>query len=76
MAVYLLRGQSSSMDGAIFHEGNSAGVGIIVRDHEGKVLLSVSMEEHAVMDPMEIELIAILRGLQFCIPFRPSSTEY
>ncbi|KAF5442998.1 hypothetical protein F2P56_035595 [Juglans regia] len=57
-----------NVDGAIFHEKNNAGVGIIARDNEGEVLLSVSMKEQAIMDPMDIELLTILRGLQLCIP--------
>ncbi|XP_042939490.1 uncharacterized protein LOC122274519 [Carya illinoinensis] len=57
-----------NVDGAIFHTNGSAGVGLILRDWEGKVLLAVSKKEVAVMEPLEIELIATLRGLQFCIP--------
>ncbi|XP_042958240.1 uncharacterized protein LOC122293837 [Carya illinoinensis] len=57
-----------NVDGAIFHADGSAGVGLILRDWEGKVILAVSKKEAAVMEPLEIELIAILRGLQFCIP--------
>ena len=52
----------------MFNEDGSAGVGLILRDWEGKVIMAVSKRESAVVEPLEIELVAILRGLQFCIP--------
>ncbi|XP_042939065.1 uncharacterized protein LOC122274130 [Carya illinoinensis] len=58
-----------NVDGAIFHVDGNAGANLILRDWEGKVLLDVSKKEAAVMEPLEIESSAILKGLQFCIPF-------
>ncbi|KAF5450240.1 hypothetical protein F2P56_030607 [Juglans regia] len=55
-------------DGAVFANLDSSGFGVILRDYQGKVLLSASGRESVVQDPIEIELLAILRGLQLCIP--------
>ncbi|KAF5444954.1 hypothetical protein F2P56_034045 [Juglans regia] len=57
-----------NVDGPVFHAEGSVGVGLIIRDWEGKVLMPVNKKEVAAMEPLEIELIAILRGLQFYIP--------
>ncbi|XP_035547319.1 uncharacterized protein LOC118348883 [Juglans regia] len=57
-----------NVDGAVFHAESKAKVGLIARDWEGKVLMAVSQKEEAVMEPLEIELLALLRGLQFSIP--------
>lgn len=43
-------------------------MGVILRDCIGTVLLEASMEEPEVGDPVEIELVAMLRGLQLCLP--------
>ncbi|XP_041009382.1 uncharacterized protein LOC121253436 [Juglans microcarpa x Juglans regia] len=55
-------------DGAIFADLASLGISVILRDYQGKVLLSASGRESVVQDPIEIELLTILRGLQLCIP--------
>ncbi|KAF5465179.1 hypothetical protein F2P56_015208 [Juglans regia] len=55
-------------DGAIFADLSSSGIGVILRDSQGKVLLSTSGREIVVQDPIEVELLVILRGLQLCIP--------
>ncbi|KAF5443149.1 hypothetical protein F2P56_035733 [Juglans regia] len=57
-----------NVDGAIFNDQQGAGVGIILRDAVGEVLLAVSKKGHAVNDPPDVELLAMLRGLQLCIP--------
>ncbi|XP_042944742.1 uncharacterized protein LOC122278629 [Carya illinoinensis] len=46
----------------------STGVEVILRDEKGKVILVVCHKEPEFSDPMEVELLAILRGLQLCIP--------
>lgn len=56
------------MVGAFFHIDSNAGVGLILRDSEGKVLMAVIKKDTDVMEPLEIELIAILKGFQLCIP--------
>lgn len=44
------------------------GYEVILRDGRGKVLMAASRKEAEVNDSMEIELLAILRGLQLCVP--------
>ncbi|XP_042954609.1 uncharacterized protein LOC122291024 [Carya illinoinensis] len=46
----------------------STGVGVILRDEKGKVILAACHKEPEFSDPMEVELLAILRGLQICVP--------
>ncbi|KAF5459099.1 hypothetical protein F2P56_023083, partial [Juglans regia] len=55
-----------SVDGAVFGEINRAGVGFVLRDGKGDVLLAASEIEFEVKDAEPIELLAILRALQFC----------
>ncbi|XP_041001600.1 uncharacterized protein LOC121247296 [Juglans microcarpa x Juglans regia] len=57
-----------NIDGALFLDQCRSGVGMVLRDEHGKVIFSANKPEHEVQDPMKIELIAILRGLQMCIP--------
>lgn len=40
---------------------------MILRDNNGKVIMTASKKEQAVVDSFEIELLAILRGLQLSI---------
>ncbi|KAF5477566.1 hypothetical protein F2P56_004192 [Juglans regia] len=56
-----------NVDGALFHEQSRSGVGMILRDETGKVIFSASKLEHESIDPMEVELVALLRGLQLCL---------
>ncbi|KAF5444777.1 hypothetical protein F2P56_033882 [Juglans regia] len=57
-----------NVDGAVFQDQHRAGVGIILRDANGEVLLTASKKEKEVNDPAEVELLAMLRGLQLCPP--------
>ncbi|XP_035541668.1 uncharacterized protein LOC118344672 [Juglans regia] len=57
-----------NVDGAIFANPHVAGVGVILRDSEGTVLLAASMKESEVGDPAKIDMVAMLRGLRLCIP--------
>lgn len=41
---------------------------MILRDTEGTILLPTSMKESKPGDPAEIEMVAMLHGLQLCIP--------
>ncbi|KAG2717700.1 hypothetical protein I3760_03G188300 [Carya illinoinensis] len=61
-------GLKLNVDGAIFKEQYRAGVGIILRDTNGDVLLAASKKESMVNDPAEVELLAMLRGLQLVLP--------
>ncbi|XP_035546523.1 uncharacterized protein LOC118348595 [Juglans regia] len=64
-----------NIDGATFHEQCRSGVGMVLRDERGKVLFTASKPEHDVSDPIEIEFLAVLRGLQICFPLRISELE-
>ncbi|KAF5478058.1 hypothetical protein F2P56_004648, partial [Juglans regia] len=57
-----------NVDGAVFASQQRAGVGVILRDDKGEVILSACKKENDINDHLEIELIAILRGLQICLP--------
>ncbi|XP_042974894.1 uncharacterized protein LOC122306534 [Carya illinoinensis] len=54
-----------NIDGAIFDDFNKAGVGVVLRDQAGRVLVACSKSEPAVPNPEIIEATAMLRGLQF-----------
>lgn len=43
-------------------------MGIILRNANANVIISASKTENEVNDPIEIELLAIFRGLQLCVP--------
>ncbi|XP_042939410.1 uncharacterized protein LOC122274438 [Carya illinoinensis] len=53
-----------NVDGALFSDQFRSGIGVVLRDDRGQVLFAASKPEEALADPMEIELIAMLRGLQ------------
>lgn len=57
-----------NIDGAIFHDHCSLGVGMVLQDEGGRVIFTASKPEHEVDGPMEIELLAVPRGLQICFP--------
>ncbi|XP_040996055.1 uncharacterized protein LOC121242229 [Juglans microcarpa x Juglans regia] len=57
-----------NVDGAVFANQRSAGVGLILRNAKAKIIFLASKKENKVNDPIEIEMLAILRGLQFCFP--------
>lgn len=57
-----------NVDGAIFAYQCSAGVGIILRNDKGEIILSTSKKESEVNDPLKVEMLAIFRALQICIP--------
>ncbi|XP_042964633.1 uncharacterized protein LOC122298853 [Carya illinoinensis] len=56
-----------NVDDAIFHDQQRAGIGAILRDEKGEVLFATRKKENDVSDPIEIELLVILRGVQLCI---------
>lgn len=53
-----------NVDGALFADLERAGVGFILRDARGKAILRASLCEEHVDNPITIEALAILRGLQ------------
>ncbi|XP_035551132.1 uncharacterized protein LOC118349700 [Juglans regia] len=56
-----------NVDGALFFDQQRAGVGALLRDEKGDVLLTACKKEMTVNNLLEIELLAILRGLQLCL---------
>ncbi|XP_040990905.1 uncharacterized protein LOC121238126 [Juglans microcarpa x Juglans regia] len=57
-----------NVDGAIFKDQHRARVGIIFRDAAGDVILAASKKEYVVNDLAKLELLAMLSGLQLCLP--------
>ncbi|KAF5462687.1 hypothetical protein F2P56_018674 [Juglans regia] len=56
-----------NVDGAMFGELCKSGVGCILRDDKGKVLMAALKAESEVEEPEAVELIVVLRGLQLCV---------
>ncbi|KAF5468190.1 hypothetical protein F2P56_012365 [Juglans regia] len=54
-----------NVDGALFYDYQKASVGAVVRDDHGQVIMAVSKSEPEVSEAEAVELIAMLRGLQF-----------
>ncbi|KAF5450764.1 hypothetical protein F2P56_031091 [Juglans regia] len=57
-----------NIDGALFHDQGRSSVGMILQDETGNVLFTTTKPEHEIIDHMEVELLAVLRGLQLCLP--------
>lgn len=55
------------MDGVVFLELQTVGVGAIVWDHAGKFILAASVSKANIANAKSIEAIAILRGLHICM---------
>ncbi|KAF5459270.1 hypothetical protein F2P56_023231, partial [Juglans regia] len=55
-----------NVDGAIFSELHKAGVGVVLRDDAGKVILSASKVEFEVNNAEAFETLAIFHALQLC----------
>ncbi|XP_042959454.1 uncharacterized protein LOC122294624 [Carya illinoinensis] len=62
-------------DGAIFSDAHKAGIGAILCDSSGHVLMAVSKIELALEDPKTVELLAVFRGMQLCISMGISALE-
>ncbi|XP_042939486.1 uncharacterized protein LOC122274515 [Carya illinoinensis] len=56
-----------NVDAALFFDLKKAGVGGVLRDERGEMVLAMSKAEHELHDPESVELVAILRGLQFIL---------
>ncbi|KAF5447276.1 hypothetical protein F2P56_032842 [Juglans regia] len=54
-----------NVDGALSSNGLIAGVGVILRDSKGEVMMSAAKKEQGGLNAVEIEGLAILHGLQF-----------
>ncbi|KAF5469163.1 hypothetical protein F2P56_013257 [Juglans regia] len=54
-----------NIDAALCFYLKKAGVGVVLRDEKENVLMAVSKSEHELHEPELVELLALLRGLQF-----------
>ncbi|KAF5445494.1 hypothetical protein F2P56_034541 [Juglans regia] len=57
-----------NVDGVMFADVGKAGIGVILRNKEGQVVMAAIKKEDMADEPATIELIAWLRGLQLCLP--------
>lgn len=56
-----------NVDGSIFFNHNGVGIGLILHDFAGITLKSICCVEAGLCELEDIELLATLRGLQFCL---------
>ncbi|XP_042964737.1 uncharacterized protein LOC122298961 [Carya illinoinensis] len=56
-----------NIDGAIFSDAHKAGIGAILGDSIGQVLMAVSKIEVDVEEPETVELLAVFRGMKLCV---------
>ncbi|XP_035544595.1 uncharacterized protein LOC118347988 [Juglans regia] len=56
-----------NIDGALFFYLNKAGMGVVLRNHMGEVLMASSRVESVFLEPEQVEAVALLRGLQLCM---------
>lgn len=57
----------SNVDGVVFFDQNKVGIGFILRNAQGETIMAACLPEEGIKTPKEVELAAILRGLQICI---------
>ncbi|KAG6697711.1 hypothetical protein I3842_09G215400 [Carya illinoinensis] len=55
-----------NVDGVAFSDLGRSGVGVVLRDHTGKVLMAVSQTELEMGGSEPLELMVIFRGIQMC----------
>lgn len=56
-----------NVDGTMVHDQQCAGIGATLRNIQLEVLMAVSKKENMVQEHLDIELVALLRGLQLCL---------
>ncbi|XP_035551721.1 uncharacterized protein LOC118349890 [Juglans regia] len=56
-----------NIDGALFFDLNKAGMGAVLRNHMGEILMACSRVESVSLEPEQVEAVALLRGLQLCM---------
>ena len=52
-------------DGAVFSESNKLGLGVTIRNNNGQVIASLSQQLNQAYKPIEVEVMAAIRGLEF-----------
>ncbi|KAK7834760.1 hypothetical protein CFP56_024148 [Quercus suber] len=57
----------ANVHGAIFKESNLAGIGVVVRDSQGWVLVALSEKVEGVQEAEVIKTLAIQRAIRFAI---------
>ncbi|KAF5481611.1 hypothetical protein F2P56_002251 [Juglans regia] len=57
-----------NVDGAVVTEYKKAGIGMVLCDSNGKVVMAATIFEPAVNEPSTFELLIVFRGLQMCLP--------
>lgn len=53
--------------GALFFDTKEAGIGAILRDGKGNLVMAISKKEKELVQPGTIECLAIFCGFQFCL---------
>ena len=53
----------ANVDGAVFAELNAVGIGVVIRDMEGKVKAALSKKINAPLGPVEVEAEAFEMGI-------------
>lgn len=56
-----------NIDGALFVDQEHTGLGMVVRNNQGRFCFGASIAIPEAHEPEEIKLLAILRGLQLCL---------
>ena len=56
-----------NFDGAVFHETDEAGLGVVVRDHQGRVMASMSEKIKLPSSSDEVEALAAVRAISFAL---------
>ena len=54
-----------NFDSAIFRNENRSGIGVVVRDHTGSIIVSLTQLISPALQPAEIEAVAAARALEF-----------
>ena len=56
-----------NFDGAVFHETDEEGLGVVVRDHQGRVMASMSEKIKLPSSSDEVEVLAAMRAISFAL---------
>lgn len=55
-----------NVDGALLFNQNKMEIGLILRDANGETQMEASIPKEGICELAEVELVAIMRGLQLC----------